>query len=375
MKLHSNGSRIIKDLFMGFCLGTANIIPGVSGGTFLLIFNIYERVFTLLNNFNKDNILYFLTCIINLVFKADKGSSLNALLVFFKKNDFFFLVKLLVGTAAAIICLSSLMKYLIVYHFSVTYALFFGLILISIIIPVKMVKEKKAILMLYVVLGAVCTIYVTYAVNPYDKIQKKSEIYEDQYLKTQDSERKKQDITAFSFTGKYTVDEYAYAVVCGAVAVSAMILPGISGSLVLILMGEYFEVISAISGLKRLNLDNLVFLTCFGAGIIVGGLLFARLIQAVLKRYYDGTMAFLMGLMAGSLYALWPFKKSIVMAQQYIKQDGVISIVQNTRIYTNINELPQMGNHLLFPLISFILGCVIMTFFIQKEFSNQEKEL
>ncbi|MBC8440517.1 MAG: DUF368 domain-containing protein [Deltaproteobacteria bacterium] len=368
MRNNTKESSFIKELLMGFCLGTANIIPGVSGGTFLLIFKIYERVFSILNKINPVNILYFSSCIFKIVFKAKKADSLNIFIEFLRNNDFIFLFKLIVGAVVAIISLSSLMKYLIVYHYSVTYALFFGLILMSIIIPVKMLKERKAYLILFVILGAVCTIYVTYAVNPYEKIKKKSEIYEVQFLNNQNFEKEKQGVTAFSFTGKYTLDEYGYALICGAVAISAMVLPGISGSLVLILMGAYFEVISAISGLKTLNWDNLAFLGCFFIGIIVGGLLFTKLITAVLKRYYNATMAFLMGLMVGSLYALWPFKKSIIMAQQYIKKDGVICIAQNMRIYTNINEIPQIESQLLFSLGSFIIGCIIMSFFIGKEF-------
>ena len=368
MKKDTKQSSLIKELLMGFCLGTANIIPGVSGGTFLLIFKIYERVFSILNKINKVNILYFSACIIKIVFKTGKADSLNTFIEFLRKNDFIFLFKLIVGAVVAIISLSSLMKYLIVYHYSVTYALFFGLILISIIIPATMLRDKKAYLILFVILGAVCTIYVTYAVNPYEKIKKKSEIYEDQFLKNQNFEQEKQGVTAFSFTGKYTLDEYGYALICGAVAISAMVLPGISGSLVLILMGAYFEVISAISELSTFNWDNLVFLGCFVIGIIVGGLLFSKLITAVLKRYYNATMAFLMGLMVGSLYALWPFKKSIIMAQQYIKKDGVICVVENMRIYTNINEIPHMGSQLLFSLVFFIIGCIVMSFFIGKEF-------
>jgi len=369
MKKKNLQPSFIKELLMGFCLGTANIIPGVSGGTFLLIFKIYERVFSILNNINKANIRYGFSIIIALVFKTGKPGSLNALAVFLRKNDFMFLVKLMVGAVVAILCLSSVMKYLIVYHFSLTYALFFGLILMSLVIPVKMLTDKKAYLLFYGVLGVICTIYVAASVNPYEKIKKKSEIYAGQYVENQVLDKNEQR-GGFSFTGKYTLDEYGYAVICGAVAVSAMVLPGISGSLVLILMGEYFEVISAISGLKALNWDTLVFLLCFVIGIIVGGLLFAKLINAVLKRYYNATMAFLMGLMAGSLYALWPFKKSIIMAQQYIKKDGVIYAVQNMRIYTNINEIPPMGSQLLFALVSFIIGCIIMFFFIRKEFGK-----
>ncbi len=358
---------LVKELLIGFCLGTANIIPGVSGGTFLLIFKIYERIFSILDNINKANILEFSRHIIRIIFKAQNTQSFKKFIDFLEKNDFIFLFKLIVGAVTAIICLSSLMKYLIVYHFSVTYALFFGLILVSIVIPVKMLTDKKFYLVFFIILGAAATIYVTIAVNPYEKVKIKSESYEGQYIKNKEIKQEKSEIKAFSFIGKYTLDEYIYASVCGAIAVSAMVLPGISGSLVLILMGEYFEVVSAISGLKTLNMDNVVFLGCFAMGIILGGLLFSKLINMVLKRYYNATMAFLIGLMAGSLYALWPFKKSIIMAQQYFKHDGVIAIAQNVRIYTNINEIPQIGTQLYVSLVSFIIGCIIMFFFIGKE--------
>jgi putative membrane protein len=305
-----------------------------------------------------------------IIFKTDKVTSLKAFMVFLEDKDFVFLFKLMVGGVIAIICLSSLMKYLIVYQFSVTYALFFGLILISIIIPLKMLTDRKAYLVLFVLFGAVSTIYVTQAVNPYDKVKMKSDIYAGQYVKDQTVKQGAQAPGAFSFTGTYTVDEYVYAAVCGAVAVSAMILPGISGSLVLILMGEYFAVVSAISGLQTLSLDHMAFLGCFAVGILLGGLLFARLVSSVLKRYYNATMAFLIGLMAGSLYALWPFKKSIVMAHHYIKRDGVISMAQNVRVYTNINEYPQFGTELYLSLFSFMIGCCMMFFFIRKELNR-----
>lgn len=366
MGKNNEKSSFIRDLLMGFCLGTANIIPGVSGGTFLLIFKIYERVFAILNNINKVNALEGFAHVTTLLFKTGRIGSAKAFKTFLEKNDFIFLFKLILGSVAAILSLSSLMKYLIGHHFSVTYALFFGLILVSIIIPVKMLKQKKLHLIVFVVLGAVATIYVTMAVNPYEKATLKSATYEAQYLKDREG-HPQQQAGAFSFTGKYTRDEYLYASLCGAVAISAMILPGISGSLVLILMGEYFEVVSAISGLRTLGLDHFFFLGCFALGMVLGGLVFARLVNAVLKRFYNATMAFLIGLMAGSLYALWPFKKSMILAEQYIKKDGVIHMVQNVNVYTNMNEIPQMGTVLYLSGVSFIIGCVIMSFFIEKE--------
>ena len=374
---------LIKELLIGYCLGAANIIPGVSGGTFLLIFKIYERVFSILNNINKTNTLYIISCIIKIIFKSDRSTAINNLIQFLKKNDFIFLLKLIVGAIIAILSLSSLMKYLIIHQFSATYSLFFGLILMSISIPVKMLENKKAFLILFALLGAVATVYVSYAVNPYDKVKKKSDYYQEQYLKTNhnivpDSSivpdnsivMEKQDNKILSFTGEYTFNEYIYAMICGAVAISAMVLPGISGSLVLILMGEYFAVVSAISGLATLNLDHMMFLGSFAIGIVFGGLVFAKLVNLLLKRFYDPTMAFLAGLMAGSLYALWPFKKSITMAQQYIKQDGVINIIENTKIYTNINELPMLGTQIYISCLFFITGCIIMLFFTGKNHEN-----
>ncbi len=338
-----------------------------------MIFKIYERVFAILNNINKANILSALSYIIKIVFKPDTSGSINRFIKFLQKNDFIFLFKLIAGAVIAILCLSSLMRYLIVHQFCATYSLFFGLILISIIIPIKMVENKKVSLILFAVLGAAATIYISYAVNPYDKVKKKSQHYQAQYLQADHNiTKEKQESKIFSFTGKYTLNEYSYALLCGAISISAMVLPGISGSLVLILMGEYFAIVSAISGLGTLNLDNIVFLGCFTIGIVFGGLVFAKLVNMLLKRFYNPTIAFLAGLMAGSLYALWPFKKSVIMVEQFIKKDNVINIVENVRIYTNINELPQPGPQLYISGIFFITGCIIMLFFITKEFQSSK---
>lgn len=364
---------LIRDLLIGYSLGAANIIPGVSGGTFLLIFNIYVRVFLILNQINKDTLFEAMGILWSLICKSERGKTLYRLKDFLSRNDFYFLITLLVGAVIAITSLSSLIRYLIVYHFSVTYALFLGLIFMSILIPVKLLKSKKAGLFFWGVLGAVITIYITVSANPYDKIEMKSQLYKIQKETMNDSESNhlnapnKKTKTIFPFSGKYTIKEYLYASLCGAVSVSAMVLPGISGSLVLILMGAYFEVVSAISALKTLNVDNILFLLCFSLGIILGGLLFARLVSAVLKRFYDPVMAFLTGLMTGSLFALWPFKKSIIMAEQYTKKNGFILLEENVKVYTNINQLPVLDSEFFLSFAAFITGCVIMRFFVKNK--------
>ncbi len=337
-----------------------------------MIFQIYERVFASLSHINKANILILFKICLGMILGPGHKKNWKEFSEFIKEKDFLFLLKLIVGAVAAIIGLSSLMKFLIVSYFSITYALFFGLILVSIIIPVKMLTHKKAYLVFFMALGAALTIYVTWAVNPYEKVSKKSALYQERYFQEQGAAQKEIQPAEnkILMNGKYTLSEYMYSFICGCVSVSAMVLPGVSGSLVLILMGEYFEVVSAISGLASLKMDNFAFLGCFSLGIILGGLFFARLISVVLKRYYNATMAFLIGLMAGSLYALWPFKKVVIMAQQYVKVEGRISIVENARIYTNINELPKMGQELYLSLVFFLIGCVIMSFFVQKEGST-----
>ncbi len=388
-----NGKSLVKELLMGFCLGTANIIPGVSGGTFLLVFKIYERVFAIVNQINKSFVLGFGVLGFQVVKNFGRNGSFLDFMGYVKERDFFFLGKLAIGALVAILALSSLMKYLLVYHFSMTYSLFFGLILVSIIIPIKMLESIKGYLFFFILLGMVSTISVSWLVNPYDKVKIKSDNFERQYqllypegksanASPEDENTPGEEKTGtrvsnpedkpelFAFTGKYTMDEYLYAGICGAIAISAMVLPGISGSLVLILMGAYFDIISALAALKSGHMDTLIFLGFFGVGIVVGGLIFARLINFALKRYYNATMAFLIGLMAGSLYALWPFKKVVIMARQYVRQDGGLGIIENARIYTNINILPRAGDQLLYGLAFFLVGCGIMYVFIRVESSR-----
>lgn len=369
MKASSHNPSIAKDLARGFCLGVANIIPGVSGGTFLLIFGIYERVFTILGHINKNTIVQLIGLGAD-VLRCRKGS-IAAIEAFLKEKDFFFLFRLAVGAAAAILGLSGLMKFLLLHHFEVTYALFFGLILVSVVIPVKMFKSFHWGLLLFVFIGAAATVGVSWGVNPYDKVKFKSDRLGVQYEATLDqvavSERGQAQDKTETIAGKYSAKDYLFIAFCGAVAISATVLPGISGSLVLILMGAYFDVIAAISDLKAFHLDTLFYLSAFGAGIAVGGVLFARLVSFVLERYYDATMAVLTGLMIGSLYALWPFKQVVVMARQFVREGGGIRVLENVPVYTNVNRLPGEDDPLVWAVVAFAVGCVIMAGFVRAD--------
>ncbi|THB78819.1 MAG: DUF368 domain-containing protein [Desulfobacteraceae bacterium] len=362
---------MLKALLTGFCLGAANIIPGVSGGTFLLIFNLYGRVFSALNTIDKDAIRKLLSLCLQIIKSRFTPGSIKNLLTFLSDNDLIFLFKLTAGAAIAIVSLSALIKYLLASHFCPTYALFFGLILVSIVIPMKMLRSRTVFLVLFALIGAGLTIFLTVAVDPYAKAVKKSKMYEAKYHETrvdgqgtavnEATDRK----GFFSFSNQYEPDEYLFIMICGAVAVSAMVLPGISGSLVLILLGQYYTVIGAISELKRLSLDSVFFLTAFAFGMILGLLLFSRFVTYVFKRYHDATVSFLLGLMAGSLYALWPFKKAFTITHQYVRLNGSIAVIENAQVFSNINILPESFSQAITALLFCAAGSLIMFMFIK----------
>lgn len=367
--MSSATSATIKELLMGFCLGVANIIPGVSGGTFLLVFGIYERVFSILNQINKAFVLKCVAFVLYCFRHPILG--IKDFHRFSRETGFFFLFKLAAGTVVAILALSSLMKYLLLHHFCVTYSLFFGLILVSVIIPFKMLTRFDTWAVLCLLAGIGMTVWVSAMVNPYDKIKMKSDhlarVWQVQsaYAAGQDGAVSEPGEIASTVQG-YSSGDYLYIALCGALAISATVLPGVSGSLVLILMGSYFDVISAISDLKSLHFETFLFLGIFGLGVALGGLLFARLVSFVLSRYYNATMAFLGGLMAGSLYALWPFKKTVFMARQYVKQAGEVIYFENVAIQTNINVFPAQDDPLIAAFVFFILGGMIMMLFVGK---------
>lgn len=356
----------IKDFLVGFVIGLANLIPGVSGGTFALIFGVYERLISFVNSLGLSLIKELWRLIKQIVTSRFSCEARNDFYVFLQERDFFFIFRFTIGMICCIFLLSSLMKYLILNHFEPTYAFFFGLILVSVVIPLKLVKKIGPVQIASLLLGVALTVLVAASVNPHDKVFGKAEMNKDLYEKQQISETKTVAPTGkFQFIGKYSTGEYLYVALCGAIAISAMVLPGVSGSLVMILMGVYFGIVSAVANVSQLLLDDLIYLGVFTLGIIVGILVFSRLIEWMLERYHDTMISFLIGLIAGSLYPLWPFKEFVVI-DNYVKQNGVVVLAENFKSYTNINMLPGSGD-LLIPAFCMVAGIIVMLFFLKKE--------
>ena len=262
-------------------MGIANIIPGVSGGTFALILGIYERLIASIGAFGirTGKILF------KLLAKPKDAERRQDFKDEIKRTDTVWLVILLAGAAAAILASSRLIAYLLDEHRAPTLAFFVGLIVPSILVPFGLLKRRGWKEALSCTVAAAFLIGIAVFLKP----------------------------VGGEGTGLITL------FLAGAVAISAMILPGISGSFVLMVMGEYRVVLEAI------NTMDILKLAVFALGCLAGIVAFVRLLNFLLKRYHSVTMAFLIGLILGSLWVLWPFKE----------------VAEGAKIVTGTNVLPQ----------------------------------
>ncbi len=351
----------LVDMFHGFAFGVANIIPGVSGGTLALVLGFYERLLGFLNRLNPTTLRELLVLKFRWLARPFDRERSRAFFGRLAEDDWGFMGRLLVGALIAIVGLARLMDYLLNEKFSLTYAFFFGLILLSIHVPWVMIRSKGAAVWVNLFLGIAITVSIAAAVNPYEKTKRKSDFYQAQ---TEQMDQTPAEISEaasaaekFSYTGKYSKVEFLMIFVAGMIAISAMVLPGISGSLIMILLGQYFIIIRALSSLiSNWFLDDILFLGFCALGMGVGLLLTARLVEVAMRKAYDATMAFLTGLIIGSLYALWPFKQIYVLDE--FQRDG--SVLEARNIASNINLFPTQLSSWLPVLGLMALGALVM---------------
>lgn len=364
--------KILKDIFHGVAFGVANIIPGVSGGTLALVLGFYERLLGFLNRQNLFTLRELISLKFQWLVRPFDRQRARAFFGRLAEDDWGFMARLMLGAMAAIAGLARLMDYLLNEHFSLTYAFFFGLIVLSIHVPWVRIRSKGASVWINLILGMAITIGIAASVNPYEKARRKSDLYQAQteQVMLESSAAVEADPAAkkFSFSGKYSTLEYLMIFVAGMIAVSAMLLPGISGSLIMILLGQYFILIRALSSLiAGWLLDDLLFLGCCALGMGVGLFLTARIVEVALSKAYNATMAFLTGLIIGSLWALWPFKQIHVLDEY--QRDG--SVLEARNIAGNINQFPAQLSSWLPALGMMVLGAAVMWAVMRME--DQEK--
>ncbi|MDP6656325.1 MAG: DUF368 domain-containing protein [SAR324 cluster bacterium] len=249
--------------FKGVGMGTADIVPGVSGGTIAFITGIYEALLTAIASINSRLVLQVLR--LNLK-QALAGLHLR------------FLVTLVCGIALAVISTSHLMHYLLTEHAVQTWSVFFGLITASILVVAHSIN-KRFTTFPALILGA---------------------------------------ILAYGITGLiplYTPEEPWFIFFSGMIAICAMILPGLSGSFILLILGKYAFITAALR--NPVNPDNLETILIFISGCLVGILGFSRILRYGLARWHDYTLALLTGIMLGSMRKVWPWK--ITLESQIIR--------------------------------------------------------
>jgi putative membrane protein len=237
----------LKGLFMG----TADIIPGVSGGTIALITGIYERLVHAISSID----LRFISHFVKRDFDGAKKSIRNI--------DFQLFIPLLIGIGLAIILMSRVMDYFLQNFEAPTYAFFFGLILASAVLIYRKVEGFSVIIMLFSITGF---------------------------------------LAGFFFTGLATLQighSLPIIFVSGMIAICAMILPGISGAFMLLLLNQYEYMLSVLKDFQFLE----IFIFIIGA--LIGILAFSRVLDRVLRKYKSYTLAFLIGLMLGALRLLY----------------------------------------------------------------------
>lgn len=289
----------LRLILTGFAMGSADIVPGVSGGTMAFILGVYETLLDAIKSFNLEAVRLLL----RRQFKAFEAHvSLR------------FLVALGLGIAAAIIALSGLLSNLLEGETSriFVFAFFFGLVIASIIAVSTQVKWSVLPLVALVVGTVVAFVIVN--VVPVDAPHEPLNLF-----------------------------------LSGMVAICAMILPGISGSFILLILGQYDYVLTAVS---NRNIPPLIFLA---AGCVVGIIGFSRILSWLLKRYHHITVAALVGFMVGSLWKIWPWKSCVLSD---IDRHGDIRCLQESNLLPNFGS-PEFLVALALLLVGFLLVSLI----------------
>lgn len=235
----------------GFAMGAANVIPGVSGGTIALLTGIFNELIGALNALLTPKAW-------KLLFKGSFSE-------FWEYIHGTFLLWLGAGVVASVFSLAKLMEYVLSHHPVQTWAFFFGLILVSAVFMLADLKGKKAVDVLWLAIGAAMGAAIC-LLSP-----------------------------------STTPDAPWFIAICGAIAICTMILPGISGSFILVLLGKYDYIMGAVS-----NLDIPV-LAVFAVGCVVGIVAFSKILHWLIAHFEKQTLLVLIGFTVGSLVKVWPW--------------------------------------------------------------------
>lgn len=282
----------------GMAMGAADVIPGVSGGTIAFITGIYEELIGSISNINLA------------AFRKLKNEGLSS---FWKHVNGNFFVALLLGIAISVLSLARVVTYLLDEFPVLLWAFFFGLIVASAQLIMKTITKWDIKTVIGLILGTAIAAYISTV-----------------------------HVTASG-------GESWYIVLSGAIAICAMILPGISGSFILVLLGSYALVIE---GLKNLDF-TIIGLFCLGC--LIGILSFSRLLKYLFENFKNLVLAILSGFLIGSLLKIWPWKNQIGDAPIVVHSDGKEDWMMANVMPDNFIGEPQILYVVLLALFGYLL--------------------
>jgi len=269
----------------GIVMGTVDLVPGVSGGTIAFITGIYEELINSLKSFTFQNIKLFFTG----QFKA-----------FWEAVNATFLLVLALGIGTGILSMVKVVLYVIEHHYIATWSFFFGLILISTFSIVRTIRSKFSLpLVICFGAGTAIAYFIT------------------------------------SMSAAQTPNDLWFIFLCGVLAICALLMPGTSGSFVLLLMGKYQYILNALNTFKA------DVIAVFIGGAVVGVLSFSHVLSWLLRKHHDITIALLSGFLFGSLNKIWPWKIQVntVTGEQYAW--SIEKFNDHSLTLTEQNLLPQ----------------------------------
>ncbi len=306
----------------GICMGAADVIPGVSGGTIAFMTGIYDNLVGSISSINTEAVKLLFT---------------GKLKAFWKHINGNFLLSLIAGILISILSLAKLMQYLLNFHPIQTWAFFFGLIVASSVFILRGIKNWKfkdiVFLILGVVIGvAVCTLSPT-----------------------------------------ETPDGLWFICISGAIAICAMILPGISGSFILLILGKYEYMMGIIADIVSGKGELMDFMTVlvFAVGAIIGIIAFSKFLHWLLDRYHRPTLLILAGFIIGSLVKVWPWSNMPdIVCSQFPEAAALMETAgpeEVVRMFGNQID-PHIAGAVVFALVGLLLviGIEAATIMIRK---------
>lgn len=293
--------RSLKDYALvalkGVGMGAADVVPGVSGGTIAFIVGIYDELIDSIKSINGASLKMFFT---------------GKWATFWKMINGNFLVSLVLGIAISVFSLAKVITWLLTDHPIMVWSFFFGLVLASTWFVGKDIKEWNKKTIPSFIIGVAVAYYITVA------------------------------------TPAETPTNLFFIFLCGAIAICAMILPGISGSFILVLLGKYFYIMEAVKTF------DIVILLVFLAGACIGITSFSRILSYALKHFRNITLAVLTGFMLGSLNKVWPWKETL---KTFTDSHGVVKPLVESNILPN--------QHILEAVVLMVVG-FFLVYFLEK---------